>query len=421
MYQHPERQRIVSEMHLRRWPELHVPCLLVQWVLCVNPNERDEEIALIDARAGSNGNGTSLSHREGVLSDGIRFSWERHKEGSSLTLFARNADPQAFINPASAPDIAAAIAWAESLPGAILRCTRIWVATDDDAALAILPALDLSRTELVSSTIGDHIRIWSDFRCQPDGYGRLLVAANGTDTHDLTRYVQRLQELGNYRNRALLGLPVAQEYWPQLDKAEDQLRILANRVANNDEKDDALMRDLSDLSLKLMAISTSISFRMDATSAYARLVEARLSQLQERPIEGHSSLTDFTQRRFRPAIRTCATIQERERHLSLRASQLSSLLRARIETRIENQNGQLLRSMDQSISMQLRLQQLVEGLSVVALSYYLIGLVGYFLKGPLHNLVTGDPYIILGWLVLPLMAAIWLVMHIVKRGVVGRH
>jgi hypothetical protein len=39
----------------------------------------------------------------------------------------------------------------------------------------------------------------------------------------------------------------------------------------------------------------------------------------------------------------------------------------------------LLRSMERSSSLQLRLQQLVEGLSVVALSYYGISLIGYML------------------------------------------
>ena len=41
----------------------------------------------------------------------------------------------------------------------------------------------------------------------------------------------------------------------------------------------------------------------------------------------------------------------------------------------------LLRSMDRRAKLQLRLQETVEGLSVAAISYYLVGLVGYAAKG----------------------------------------
>ena len=172
---------------------------------------------------------------------------------------------------------------------------------------------------------------------------------------------------------------------------------------------------LSKLSLELAAIETSISFRMDATRAYAQLVKDRLVQVDLRPIPGYASLADFTQRRFFPAMNTCKATTARVRQLALRAAQLASLLRARIETRIENQNAQLLHSMDQSTRMQVRLQQLVEGFSVVALSYYLIGLVGYLLGGlPLDRYGLEKNWV-LAALVIPVVAGIWIGMRMLRK------
>ena len=58
-----------------------------------------------------------------------------------------------------------------------------------------------------------------------------------------------------------------------------------------------------------------------------------------------------------------------------------SLLSTRVNVTREKQNQQVLKSMDRRATMQLRLQQTVEGLSVAAISYYIVGLVGYAAKG----------------------------------------
>lgn len=423
MRDYEQRRQAVGEMHLRRWPQLRVPSQIVQWVLKVDDSERDEELAVIEPVTQYPLEAGNPSHRSGQLSPNVHVTWERHSEGTSLTIFCSDLDEGAYLDPETNTELASALSWAGKVPGKIVRCTRIWVASDDAAIEQLLPKLDLNRHELVSTHIGKgdkkSIRIWSDFRIKDDGFGRLLVAANGAELSELTRLVQRMQELGNYRNRALLGLPVAQACWPKLDDAEARLRDLSSRITNGDETDDALMDALSGLSLELTAIASEISFRMDATKAYAQLVYERLEQVEPRPIEGFASLTDFTQRRFRPAMSTCEATTERVRQLALRASQLSSLLRARIETKIENQNAQLLRSMENSTTMQLRLQQLVEGLSVVALSYYLIGLVAYFLPIlPLEQWGVSKQAILAG-LVIPVVASIWISMKLLRKRLIS--
>jgi uncharacterized membrane-anchored protein len=129
-------------------------------------------------------------------------------------------------------------------------------------------------------------------------------------------------------------------------------------------------------------------FRFGATRAYSQLVADRLQAIQVRRVPGFQTLIDFTERRLVPAVRTCESFSQRLDDLSTRVSWASSMMRTRIETALEHQSRDLLESMNQRASAQLRLQQTVEGLSVMAISYYAIGLTGYFLK-PLAEMVPG--------------------------------
>lgn len=419
MQEHELRQQLVGEMHLRRWPLVPVPGLILQWVIMVDPADRARELAALSPYCTAPEAIADPRHLSGELVPGLHFTWERHSEGSSIALFCPSGGDEAFAAPRSHEPLADALAWIDGLPGDLVRATVIRIVEQDADAEAALALGSFSRPEMVSCLVRGEARIWSDFRLRDDGFGRLVVAVNGTDRRDFTRMLQRLQELGNYRNKALLGLPVARAVWPRLDAAEERLAALSARVSDAAETDDALMRELSDLSIELMSVSASVNYRMSATTAYARLVEERLEQLEIVPLEGFASLVDFTERRFLPAMRTCTAMVERERQLALRATQLTSLLRARINTRIENQNATLLKSMEHSSSLQLRLQQLVEGLSVVALSYYLLGLVSYLLKGTAHLLPGIDETVVVGALVIPVVGAVWLGLHAIKRRVLG--
>jgi uncharacterized membrane-anchored protein len=394
-------------------------CHIIQWVLTVDDDERTAELVAIEALSGNDNLVGNPSHREGRVNPRVSFTWERQSEGSSLTLFVHNGAENGFLDVTSDPEIYASIMWAKSLPGRIVRSTRIWIAATDDDIERLMTTIPFSRSELVSSRIGDGTRMWSDFRIMDDGFGRLLVAANGADPHDLTRQLQRLQELGNYRNKALLGLPLARECWPQLDLTEASLRNLFNRLATNEARDDSILEDLSVLALDLASVSASISFRMDATRAYGKIVEERLEQLDSRAVVGYASLADFTQRRFRPAMNTCIATTERIARLEQGTEQLASLLRARVDTHIENQNAQLLRSMERSISSQVRLQRLVEGLSVIALSYYLLSLIKFALYAVPVSVTQVSHEFIIGVLVIPVLAGVWYAMHLLKKRLLG--
>ncbi|MCJ2182818.1 DUF3422 domain-containing protein [Novosphingobium sp. 1949] len=419
--EHDLRQRIVGEMHLRRWPHVCAPSTILQFVRVLEPEQREAELAAVGTLppGGLPGRNENPRHRAGTLGPGIVFGWERQSEASTTTLFIDRLLVDEHGNFAPDPAARDAITWAMRLPGKILRAIRVLIVADDAAARALIPAMGYDPLDLVSCHIscqdGDQAaRIWSDFRFRDENYGQILVAANGMEGGDLSRSVQRLQELGNYRNLALLGLPVAQDGWKLLDRVENELGVLTGQVANPAVRDDDLLSEVTRLSADLIAHATETDYRLSATEAYARIVEERLEGLHIRACPGHPSLADFTQRRFLPAMRTCAAHRRRQEQLAVRTERLVALLRTRIETRIENQNGRLLASMERSSTRQLRLQQLVEGLSVVALSYYGISLIAHMLEG-VEAVVPGfHPGPVIAVLTPITLVGMWLGLHHLK-------
>ncbi|MFM2370878.1 MAG: hypothetical protein RIS85_600 [Pseudomonadota bacterium] len=418
--EHELRREIVAEMHLRRWPVVAPPCRIVQFVRVIDPDQRENELELLCGRLGPvRLGGAQLGHprhRDGTLGPGIGITWERHSEASTLTLFINDTAPH--------NEVAKAIDWAGTMPGKVIRATRLIVLADEREAETALPKIGFASEDLVTCWLcpedGERAaRIWSDFTLRRDGFGLIVVAAGHMPAPTLSRTLQRLQELGNYRNLALLGLPVARSGWAALDRIESQLDAVNAALTQPDTTDDDLLAQVFDLWSALIAQVSASTYRMDATQAYAAIVEERLADLNIRACPGHLSLTDFTQRRFLPAVRTCAAHARRAEALVKRTGQVVALLRTRIETRIENQNGRLLASMESNASRQLRLQQLVEGLSVVAVSYYALGIVGKVVEG-VGELVPGIHAHLWGAILAPLvLLGVWRVMHVQKRRILG--
>ncbi len=101
-----------------------------------------------------------------------------------------------------------------------------------------------------------------------------------------------------------------------------------------------------------------------------------MNDLREVRIQGIQTLGEFMKRRLEPAVNTCQSISHRFTLLSERVSNASQLLRTRVDIIIERQNQGLLTSMDLRAKMQLRMQQMVESISIVAITYYAASLVG---------------------------------------------
>ena len=192
------------------------------------------------------------------------------------------------------------------------------------------------------------------------------------------RAIQQLQELGNYRNLALLSLPLVRERESELARLEERASAIINQLAGPTD-DLEILDELIIAAGEVAHLRDGVSFRLSATRAYGQIASDRLESLGARTLNDFQSLTEFTNRRLLPALRTCENFAARIGDLALRIEQATGLLRARIETRLNVQSGELLRSLGETASNQLRLQHLVEGLSVFAVGYYALGLLGYLL------------------------------------------
>jgi uncharacterized membrane-anchored protein len=222
---------------------------------------------------------------------------------------------------------------------------------------------------------------YTDFKIHTDGCSRFLVLGRGLTPRVAGQIVQRLFEIEAYRMMALLALPMARRLSPRIVAIERALAELTDGIAREEGADEALLHDLTRLAAEVESGLAASQFRFGACRAYAELVRTRIHELGEARLENLPTIGAFMGRRFEPAVATCATVSARLHDLSERVAQASALLSTRVDIARERQNQALLSSMDRRAKLQLRLQQTVEGLSVAAIVYYVVGLIGYITKG----------------------------------------
>jgi uncharacterized membrane-anchored protein len=409
--EHPLRRWAVDEMRLRRFAPVSSHCDIYQAVRLIEHHERNAEDSwLINQKPHFDEWSLAARYGSGHTKSGIHFLWERHAEASTLTLIFPDDTPDAVRMPY--------IQWLEQWPGGVVRATHILVVPDAVNVDTHLATLGISTHEMVCCDINAGLRIWSDFSIHGDGYGRLLVMAGDVGDGERGRIIQRMQELGNYRNLALLGFPTVQQYGPQVDQLEQKLSEHAKRVATaSNDDDEALLDQLANISSELELIRSATGFRLSATAAYAEVAADRLASLNVQPVANYQSLTDFTERRLVPASRTCSVFRKRLSHIAERISGVMHTLDVRIDSRIKAQNLILMQSMERSTQLQLRLQTLVEGLSVIAAAYYLVGLIAYISKG-VAGFKHGSPIdIIVGAMTLPVILLIYIFVRHLRHKV----
>ena len=197
---------------------------------------------------------------------------------------------------------------------------------------------------------------------------------------------------------------------------ESRLAAITDEMCTNlvERRDsDVLLSELTGLAAELEAGVAANLYRFGASRAYYEILEERLAALSEVAVSGYSTWADFLQRRIAPAMRECQSVKERQAKLSDKLTRAIALLRSWIDVELERQNRDLLASMNNRVKLQLRLQQTVEGLSVAAISYYVVSLLGYLLKGiPLvHDSVAQ----VMAVLVPAVMLTIWWIVRRIRH------
>ena len=202
-------------------------------------------------------------------------------------------------------------------------------------------------------------------------------------SHRIGRFVQRVLEVETYRLLAYLAVPLMQALGPRLSTLEMAVNTIADRAAHDPAPDEEaeILAGLTRLSAELQALGSVAEFRFAASLAYAAIAGERLEALREQRIEGFQRLSTAVKRRLDPAMRSCTTLLARQQKIAGRIGYISELLRTRIDLTLQDQNARVLQSIDTRAKAQLRLQHAVEGFSVVAITYYALGILGYLIKG----------------------------------------
>jgi len=419
---HPLRYKLANELHARPFPSMAAPCAAA-YVAFKQPEmaaNRDREadvqhlFKLLD-RHGAPHPQPGATHYYGQIGRHW-LKWEQHTEFVTYTIFSEGVqdtpfDPRAF-DPFPQD-------WLAEAPGQ--RITSILLRVEQR------PEIETIRSKLkdwfvpeslaVSAVLDDAAVMAGDFRIDQNGHMRFAVfASQSTGQRRVGRIVQRLCEIETYKSMSMLGFARVRAMGAQLSSLDTRLTELVGLMSTPGSKAEKTLEDLLAISAEFETLSAQSSFRFAATSAYEALVDQRIASLREARYDGRQSFGEFMMRRYQPAMRTVKSAQERLDAMSSRGVRAANLLRTRVDVERSAENQALLESMDRRSDLQLRLQRTVEGLSVVAISYYAVSLAGYLIY-PLEAPTGLSKNYLTALVTVPVVLAVWWLVRRLRQSV----
>lgn len=381
---HPRRYELANELHARPFPRLSAPSRAAYLAIrCAGDAARRDRaldrahlIALLD-RFGAAHPAPDATHFMGELGK-YHLKWESHTEFVTYTLFTDGVSEMRFddgtfeLFPQD---------WLDEAPGqrvtsAILRIEPL---QSEDWARKRLGEWLERESLAVAYVLDGEMAVASDFRIDTDGHMRFAMFTRlECGAQRIGRVLQRLCEIETYKSMSMLGLTQARRINRETASIEFELAALMDQMTVKDAGPaDDMLGDILRLSTQIERLVAQTNFRIGATGAYAAIVEQRIEVLREERFGGGQLFSEFMMRRFDPAMRTVSAAKRQLENLADRAERAANLLRTKVDVDRQMQNQALLASMDRRANLQLQLQETVEGLSVVAISYYAVGLVGY--------------------------------------------
>jgi uncharacterized membrane-anchored protein len=418
---HPLRYRLANELHARPFPNITAPAQAI-FLAVKQPKDaakrdrgldRAHLLALLD-RFGADHPAPDATHFFGDLGK-FRLKWEQHTEFVTYTAFLPGHDDRPF-DPA-AWDVFPED-WLAKAPGVRITSAQIRIEitpmSEHDIAEQLADWM-VPESLAVSSVLDETAVVAGDFRIDSSGHMRFAVFCKpDTDSRRVGRIVQRICEIETYKSMSMLGLPMSREISTRMSEMDESLAHLVDSMTGHLAKPDETLTELLTISAELEKLQTQSVFRFGATGAYEALVNQRIEVLREERFLGRQTFGEFMMRRYDPAMRTIKATERRLLSMSERAIRAGDLLRTQVDVDRSAQNQDLLASMDKRADMQLRLQKTVEGLSVVAISYYAVNLVVYLIA-PLAEPLGMSKTLLTALAVLPVVAAVWLTVRSIRR------
>jgi len=400
---------VTDELNARPFPEFSLPTRIFR--LCVKGREA---FASVQAALSAVLDGVDWDVAEqGKLIRGVyhnvRVNIERHTEFTSITLIEESRETQSLAS-------ALPTGWTTGISGDIVVAV--------DCNVRVRDAQTARQWVCASALENGRATAYFNFHVADDGHTKILLEFEpDSDPRDIGRVSLQVLEIETYRCFAALGLPVARAAQQRLWEIADMIPSAPPDLDNQSEAGERF-QIMSKLAGELEEIWRDTSFRFNACFAYWGLVQARLASLGEGPHDARITVGGFLERRLGPAVTTYQSTARQRDDLADQVEKLSTVLQTRIELDLQRQNAELLHSLNSGTERQLRLQQTVEGVSVVAISYYAVNLlVEPVLWALAHLPLSASPGAgsVKAALVALVIPAVWLAVRRLLRATVGRH
>ena len=406
----PVRAQALGEIHARPYALVSAPRVIFQLAFMTDGGASVDHAVLSELSRGRGvaPPGREASHHAMPWGQGT-LRWERHTEFS--TYFWDCPAPENFDDPVTMHPFGDGFL----PPGTLISGIRLEIRPDTPEVRKALLAFD--PTSLCYGDVkGGQATVVTDFRQNGDGLTRILILDAGLTEAGTGALVQRLLDIETYRTLAMIGLPMAQSLSPDLRRIEDGLTAITQQMRSDArEHADKLLAEITRLAAELEASAALSLYRFGASRAYYGIVQERIRTLAETGVPGYETIGSFLERRLAPAMRTCQSVEERQANLSRKLARATALLRSWVDIELERQNTAILNSMDQRAKLQLRLQQTVEGLSVAAISYYVVGLFGYLAKALESEGLPLKSSVLTGLFVPIAIVAMWFVVRRIRQ------
>ncbi|ETD84814.1 DUF3422 family protein [Rhodobacter capsulatus] len=420
---HPLRYALVNELHARPFPSVGAPAHVVYLAIkepfdAANRDRARDHAHLCDllTRYGAAIPPGDVTHYSGEIGRHT-LKWDSHTEFTTFLAYAPGVSTRPF-DPAEAEVFPSD--WIQSAPGRRLAAVSIRIEDLPEETEAILPLIDswfVPESLVCTWVLEETAVIATDFRIDSAGQMRFAVFAKpGTGQGRIGRIVQRICELETYRAMSMLGLGRARALTQTLNALDPELTNLVALMNDDAHPAEDTLHRLLEVSTELESLAVTNTFRFSATAAYEAIVNERVEVLRESRFHGRQKFSEFMNRRYDPAMRTVKSAEVRLNAMVERAARAGELLRTRVDVARQAQNQKLLESMDRRSDLQLRLQRTVEGLSVVAISYYAVSLAAYAVY-PIAKEIGISKEMAVAGLTPLVVAVVWLALRRIRNGV----
>lgn len=323
--------------------------------------------------------------------------WEAHTEYYSYQIWHIPSDPAQLLAFGSM-----------TYPGYLFPFSPIGLQVN---ALDILitPGREYDQEEVVSLLRGpqlyasqvltEPITVATSFT--PDEHGReryLIWSPSPTDIRPkLPRLIDILITVGNYTHLILLPYSAFTHAVDQVQIYEQRHLYQRSLITKEHQKATHItlqqwLEGLTQDFLEVGRLAGSMRYRLSASVPYDRIVHSNTLALQEQPVPFGRTLSDYIHWKIIGVAEGYQQFLTRIHSLEQDFEGTIAILRTKVDLvlqeqnlSLQDQNRNLLLSVDNTTKSQAILQRTVEGLSVIVIAYYLSGLANYIFK-TLHKL-----------------------------------